>query len=621
MSLENDVLLNQLSMNGAIINIGSIKNNLLVEKSIDFKHLSYSVCVSQKGKCTKEILRDVCGHFRACSLNTIIGPSGAGKTSLLSSLCGFKSSNLRGSIRVNGIQVNSDHLRKLTCYIPQNFELLPMLTTKETLYFATRLKVHKSTGRSFGDVVNEVAENLGLQECLSTMAANLSGGKKKRLSIGVEIVSNPQVLILDEPTSGLDSASSYQVMSLLRKLSQEGCTIICSIHQPSSQIVTLIDNILVLADGQDLYCGPRVSLVETFEQAGFACPFFYNICEFVIEVATGQQNGDRELVRKISSNFHSAFNKSVRVDSNDEAVLPNNDLEDKEDEEESSEKQCKISSRINELDVLLWRAAICIRRDNAMTKLRLTVHIVVGLLLGLVFRDFGKDASKTPSNIASYFFFILFLFFSTAMPALQMFPIESAVFIREYLNNWYGLCTYYLSKIITDLPLQILCPTCFLITAYWLTGQPLEWDRFMKVWIICFLISMLAQSFGVLAGALFDPQIGCFIVPALNIPLLLFAGFFIKFSEMSSYFYPVSAISFYRYAFEGIMQAVYGNDRAIVNCDADFCILRKPKIILSYMDMPSTTFPTIICILCGWIVFLHAFIYMILRWRIANVLK
>ncbi|KAG8038340.1 hypothetical protein G9C98_006667 [Cotesia typhae] len=566
MSLENDVLLNQLSMNGAIINIGSIKNNLLVEKSIDFKHLSYSVCVSQKGKCTKEILRDVCGHFRACSLNTIIGPSGAGKTSLLSSLCGFKSSNLRGSIRVNGIQVNSDHLRKLTCYIPQNFELLPMLTTKETLYFATRLKVHKSTGRSFGDV-----------ECLSTMAANLSGGKKKRLSIGVEIVSNPQVLILDEPTSGLDSASSYQVMSLLRKLSQEGCTIICSIHQPSSQIVTLIDNILVLADGQDLYCGPRVSLVETFEQAGFACPFFYNICEFVIEVATGQQNGDRELVRKISSNFHSAFNKSVRVDSNDEAVLPNNDLEDKEDEEESSEKQCKISSRINELDVLLWRAAICIRRDNAMTKLRLTVHIVVGLLLGLVFRDFGKDASKTPSNIASYFFFILFLFFSTAMPALQM--------------------------------------------SYWLTGQPLEWDRFMKVWIICFLISMLAQSFGVLAGALFDPQIGCFIVPALNIPLLLFAGFFIKFSEMSSYFYPVSAISFYRYAFEGIMQAVYGNDRAIVNCDADFCILRKPKIILSYMDMPSTTFPTIICILCGWIVFLHAFIYMILRWRIANVLK
>ncbi|CAG5078998.1 Similar to ABCG1: ATP-binding cassette sub-family G member 1 (Homo sapiens) [Cotesia congregata] len=128
--------------------------------------------------------------------------------------------------------------------------------------------------------VNEVAENLGLQECLGTIAANLSGGEKKRLSIGVEIVSNPQVLILDEPTSGLDSASSYQVMSLLRRLSQEGCTIICSIHQPSSQIVTLIDNILVLADGQDLYCGPRVSLVETFEQAGFACPSFYNICEF-----------------------------------------------------------------------------------------------------------------------------------------------------------------------------------------------------------------------------------------------------------------------------------------------------------------------------------------------------
>lgn len=117
-----------------------------------------------------------------------------------------------------------------------------------------------------------------------------------------------------------------------------------------------------------------------------------------------------------------------------------------------------------------------------MTKLRLVAHVIVGLLLGFVFRNFGDEASKILSNVACLFFFILFLFFSNSMPAVQMckstfhyslnslnslfynkpifssfiVPVEAAVFSREYLNNWYKLWTYYLAKVITDLPLQVI---------------------------------------------------------------------------------------------------------------------------------------------------------------------
>lgn len=121
---------------------------------------------------------------------------------------------------------------------------------------------------------------MGLVNCLETMADALSGGEKKRLSIGVEIVVKPMILILDEPTSGLDSAASNQVITLLKNMSDSGCTIACSIHQPSSHMMTMFDDILLLAEGRSIYCGPADTIVETFGQAGFICPSFYNIGEF-----------------------------------------------------------------------------------------------------------------------------------------------------------------------------------------------------------------------------------------------------------------------------------------------------------------------------------------------------
>ncbi|XP_034941510.1 uncharacterized ABC transporter ATP-binding protein/permease YOL075C-like [Chelonus insularis] len=597
-------------------NISSNEFNDNFHINIDFKDLIYSVKTRQKGEVKKEILHGINGYFNSKSLNAIIGPSGAGKTSLISILCGFKNLNIQGTIRINGISSNSDTLRKISCYVPQEFELLPWLTTKETLYFATRLKISKMRQKYYQEIVNNVADKLGLADNLETMTQNLSGGEKKRLSIGVEIVTNPMVLILDEPTSGLDSLASSQVIALLKNMSQNGCNVICSVHQPSSQMMTMFDNLLVLANGRELYCGPQTSVISTFERAGFNCPSFYNIGEYVIEVATERRIGDLDLLRKLTDELLS-LNSSV---------INHKFLHEPLNTKEIQMK-CKNHSErrsitwTDELRVLLWRAITCIRRDNTMTRLRLLVHVLVGILLGIVFQNFGEDAEKTPSNIASLFFFLLFLFFSNAMPAVQMFPIEAAVFIREHSNNWYSLGTYYISKVITDLPLQILCPTCFLIIAYCLTGQPLEFDRFIKVWLMCFLMSILAQSFGILTGAAFNTHVGCFLVPALNIPMFLFAGFFIKLNEISSYLYPLSAISFFRYAFEGILQAIYDNDRPSLTCKADFCLLKSPRFILSYMDMPSVSFTTITLSLLIWIICLHCLIFLVLKCKFINLCK
>ncbi|XP_060833124.1 ATP-binding cassette sub-family G member 4-like isoform X3 [Bombus pascuorum] len=477
---------------------------------IEFDNLSYSIC-SGKEK-SKRILEDVTGCFRPERLTAIIGPSGAGKTTLLRIICNLKSTNVKGSITVNGKEWNGRAFRKQTCFLPQEFALQPLLTARETLYIAARLKVQGIRElRSFNLIVTEIAENLNLTSCLDTLVENLSGGERKRLSIGVEIITKPSVLLLDEPTSGLDSTSSNQVIGLLHKIAKGGCTVVCAIHQPSSRMISQFDDLLVIHNGTSFYCGAWNDVFCTFSEAEYVCPQFYNISEFVVEVVTGERSGDLNNLQKLSRDKYSKWKKHF----------------------------------------------------------------------------------QHPIRV----------------------PIEAAVFIREYLNNWYHLRSYFSVKVLSDLPLQILTPSVFISIAYYMTGQPMECDRFLRTWLICILTTILGQSSGMLVGAAFDTHMGIFLIPALNMPMILFAGFFLKFREVPSFLQPLCSISFFRYGFEGILQAIYDGDRKNLRCDEIYCPLRSPKKILKDIDMPAISYYMTVLGLSVWIVCLQLLTYLILKWK------
>ncbi|KAG5320043.1 ABCG4 protein, partial [Acromyrmex heyeri] len=583
---------------------------------IEFNDLCYSV----RNETEKTILHNVTGYFERRKVTVIIGPSGAGKTTLLKIISGKRLTDIKGTITINGIERNKGTFRKQVCYVPQQLALLPFLTTRETLYIAARLKLDINQSKeAICSVVNDIAETLSLLNCLDTLANKLSGGEQKRLSIGVEIIAKPSILLLDEPTSGLDSVASYQLVNMLHDMSRSNCTVICAIHQPNSQIISLFDDIMVLSQGRSMYCGSKSEILKTYNIAGFTCPSFYNIAEFGNVDSTDPRLSEM-IMESTLNRCRFDVDSIIISDWVIDIFIELNSLIDPKQECETNDTNTlkniiQEKSTWQQQQILFLRALIYIKRDTVLTKIRFVTHISVALLLGIVFYNFGDDAKKVNSNISCLFFFLLFLFFVNAERTIQTFPIEAEVFLKEHLNNWYSLRSYYSVKIITDLVMQILCTSAFVFISYYMTGQPMEYDRILKTWSICLLTMMLGQTIGIIAGTAFGTELGMFLISATHIPLLLFAGFFTKIEEMSPYLQPLSITSYFRYAFEGIMQAIY-LDRSNLKCLEIYCHLRSPSKILSMMNIPTVPFYAILIILGSWILCLHAVHYVVLHWKI-----
>ncbi|XP_052869582.1 ATP-binding cassette sub-family G member 4-like [Anopheles cruzii] len=579
-----------------------------------------NICYRRKdGKRCKDILKNVSGTFQPGRLVAVLGPSGAGKSSLLGIISGMKQSGVIGTLEVNGTILDRRKYRQQCVYIPQDFDLIEHLTVLETMSFAADLKM-PSHGRSEmvrKKKVNDILRVLGLDSSMQTLVKSLSGGEKKRLSIGIEMVCNPPIILLDEPTSGLDSVSAMQLLRYVKTLSDEGRTVACVIHQPSSSLFGLFDDLYLLSGGNCIYHGPVDAMVSTFRETGFHCPRYYNRADFALEVASKSSKELDYLALRYSKQA-AAARKTSRQD-----IIADQDCLDLVVQNEDAVVARPVTTGLRyqipqwkQFFILLRRSLRVTSRDFFFAQLRVIAHALVGFLLGVVFYQCGEDASQVMTNGASLFFFQMFIFFGNAMPCVITFPLEAKVFIRERLNNWYSLEAYYLSKIFADLPLQIICPTLFLAIAYSMTGQPLEWERFAMTWLVVLLLGMCAQTIGLLSGAAFDVQMATFFVPCFTIPSLLFSGFFVKSFEMPEFLQPVVYTSFFRYSFQGSLQAIYGNNRTNFPCSEIVCYFNRPSKFLKFMDTPETGYWDNVAVLGGFIVLFQIVLYIVLRHRL-----
>ncbi|KAM6592401.1 hypothetical protein CsatA_000104 [Cannabis sativa] len=292
-NLETLLDMDNTSRNG---NVAVQPRNMIPGHGLEFKNLSYSIIKKQKREgvwIDKQayLLNDISGQAMRGEIMAIMGPSGAGKSTFLDALAGrIAQGSLEGSVRIDGKPVTTSYMKRVSSYVMQDDQLFPMLTVFETFMFAAEVRLPPSISTPEKKKrVHELLAQLGLQSATHTYIGDegrrgVSGGERRRVSIGIDIIHKPSLLFLDEPTSGLDSTSAYSVVEKVKDIARGGSIVLMTIHQPSFRIQILLDRITVLARGRLVYMGSPNGLSAYLDGFGRPVPDTENNLEYLLDV-------------------------------------------------------------------------------------------------------------------------------------------------------------------------------------------------------------------------------------------------------------------------------------------------------------------------------------------------
>lgn len=553
----------------------------LHEQTISFSNLTFHVNKKNQ-KEPLRILNGVSGVFRAARLTAVMGGSGAGKTTLLSAIGGFidnvAGGALSGQIMMNGKNVSGDDIRHVSAFVFQDDTIMDTMTVFEAILISATLRLPQSMSyEEQVQKVNAVIDSLGLTHVKnSTVGSNLSrgisGGEKKRVAIAVEMVCNPDILFLDEPTSGLDAFMSLNVIKKLKALAKTGRTIVCTIHQPSSEIFSEFDDLVLMAKGKVIYMGEvgenGKNVVDYFGTQGFHCPPYSNPADYIfmhiLNVTADQSSKSAEIEAARDENVARLLTAWEQVSKDAvtsalQASKISQDLcaaavaasPDKDSLIVASNEKKAGSSTLKQTILLSKRALNNFIRNPALFKARLGTGIILALIMGLLYLRLDKDQTSINSRIGAQFFIAINNLFGAVMPTLSVFALEKVVFRREYGTGMYTLPSYFLSKIVVESLLSVFVSIIASTIVYFLIGYQETGTKWFIYTAANAVETLVGNVAGLAFGAMFDDaQKALAVVPLLILPMMLFSGYFQNNARIGWWFRWYQYVSPIKYAFE-----------------------------------------------------------------------
>ncbi|HNP96963.1 MAG TPA: ATP-binding cassette domain-containing protein, partial [Cyclobacteriaceae bacterium] len=514
--------------------VGEVGN----EVSFVAEHIFYHFKSGRAG------LQNVTISERGGKLVGIMGASGSGKSTLLNVLNGSEKPS-SGRVLINGIDVHEEpkKIRGVVGYIPQDDLLMEDLTVYENLYYAARLCFGNYSDKEIDEVVERVLLSLGLSETRdlkvgSPLQKTISGGQRKRLNIGLELLREPTILFVDEPTSGLSSRDSENIMDLLKELSLRGKMIFVVIHQPSSDIFKMFDTLIILdVGGFQIYYGNPVESMAYFQEivnaankTPGACPECGNINPekifSIIETRVVNEFGRFTHTRKISpGQWYQYFKQKIKIP--------------------------KIKASADAIPTSLhlpnWfkQVAVFVKRDvlsKVSNKQYLTINLLIAPVLALFISYFVKyyDAVGVENphytffhnnNIPVYFFMsvVVALFVGLIVSAEEIFHDRKILKRERYLHL--SKSGYLISKVFILFTLSGIQTLSFILVGNWILEIPISE---MRYWAILFSCSCFANILGLNISSAFDSAVTIYIlIPILIIPQLLLSGVVISFDKFN----------------------------------------------------------------------------------------
>ncbi|KAK9147370.1 hypothetical protein Scep_006127 [Stephania cephalantha] len=484
------------------------------------------------------ILRDVSLVAHPSQILAIVGPSGAGKSTLLDILAS-RTSPSSGSLLLNSLPLHPSSFRKLSSYVPQHDSSLPLLTVLETFLFTARLLLLLPPNNN--RIVTSLLTDLNLLHLANVrLGCGLSGGERRRVSIGLSLLHDPSVLLLDEPTSGLDSNSAFNVMQAIRSVCESrGRTVVLSIHQPSFKILSTIDSILLLSKGRVVYHGALSSLEPYLVSNGFTVPPQLNPLEYAVEILN-------QLVVVIDHNVNDV-DKEIKTSVDRDSVTYK-------------------SSRVHEIVTLYNRFWKIIYRTRQLLLTNTIEALVVGLVLGTIYIHVGFDKQGIEKRFGFFAFTLTFLLSSTT-ETLPIFINERPILLRETSSGVYRLSSHLIANTLVFLPYLLAIALIYSLSVYFLVGLCLTWQAFAYFVLIIWVVVLMANSFVMLLSSIAPNYVtGTSLVTVFLGGFFLFSGYFISQDSMPKYWLFMHYFSMYKYALDSFLINEYSclNSKCLV---------------------------------------------------------
>jgi len=553
--------------------------------NISWKHVN-AVCPDGK----RRILKNITGECSSGSLMAIMGSSGSGKTTFLNYLTrNIIDLKCTGDIRINGIDIGH-RISKISGYVRQDDIFLGELTVLEHLRFRAKM-----TCKNLSDVDREakimaVMDQLGLSRSANMQIGTpgvkktLSGGERKRLSLAQELMTDPKLLFCDEPTSGLDFATARRVIKSLQHLSSSGMTVICTIHQPSSEIFATFSHIMLLSNGILPFLGTVKQSVAFFESIGRPVPMYYNPADHFLEVLDGARRfSDAQIGLKDAIYSEKSLDWIVQKfeENRPESLSPRLKIIDEID----LMIQANWSTQVNSL---IWRQFHRMMRDPLAVKAKFLECITIAIFYGIMFyrtpnfithpdtfkynweqvTDINGACLMSLIFLSVLFIVMVSLRFMTTWPLIQ----------REISDSVYTFSAFYIAESLVTQIFATVLPICYGLITYALFGLKLEWLPLLYYCSVLVMCASLCLSVGYLVSS-FSPNVDFTIalLPAGIVPLIVFCGYIVNVDYLPYYIQPFRYISWYSHLNE-LLQINQWSDLTV----EDLCTERPEKPLIEY---------------------------------------